>query len=282
MSGVTTRSILIGGLETSYLVAGPDDGVPVLLLHDGAWGGSASVTWGGVIPRLAGRYRVVAPDLLGFGRSAKSVRLDSTPYGFRIDHLLKLVDALGIDEPMHVVGASFGGSLALNMLPEHWPRMASVVSISGTGGPWRTDFGRRILATWDGTEPGLRRVVETLAEPSDEFDLDVHVADRLASASLPGHYRAMTAPAVELPEPLRTRNTAADAWPSRLEGIPTPVVLLHGTRDELVDTDWTSHLAKVLLNCKVVRFDGLHSPNLDAPAYTARLIDQSITSATVK
>ena len=282
MSGVTTRSIVVDGLETAYLTAGPDDGVPVLLLHDGAWGGSASVTWGGVIPHLAGRYRVVAPDLLGFGHSAKSVRLDGSPYGFRIDHLVKLLDALGLDEPVHVVGSSFGGSLALNMLPDHGPRLASVMSISGTGGPWRTEFGRRVLGSWDGTGPGLRRVVEVLAEPGEEFDIDVHVAERLASASLPGHYRALTAPAVELPEALRTRNTAAEEWPSRLDGVATPVVLVHGVRDALVEPDWTSHLVKVLVNCTVVRFDGLHSPNLDAPSYTAGLIDQAITPATVK
>jgi len=278
VNDLVARSLLIDGLETSYVEAGPADGPPVVLLHDGAWGGSAVISWSAVIPYLTDRYRVVAPDLLGFGRSAKAVRLDGGPYGFRIDHVVKLVDALGIDKPLHVVGASFGGSLALNMLPRHWRRIASVMSISGTGGPWRTVFGRRILGTWDGTESGLRRVVEVLAEPSDEFDLDAHVAQRLASARLPGHYRAMTAPGIELPEPLRTRNDAAEEWPSQLAGIPTPVVLVAGTRDGLVEPDWPSHLEKVLINCTVTWFDGLHSPNLDAPSYTARLIEQTITS----
>ena len=60
--------------------------------------------------------------------------LDRSPYSFRADHIFALLDRLGITQPVHVIGNSFGGSVAIRMLETHSPRLASVASINGTGG----------------------------------------------------------------------------------------------------------------------------------------------------
>jgi pimeloyl-ACP methyl ester carboxylesterase len=63
---VEERNIDIGGLSTHYLMAG--EGPPLVLLH--ALGESA-FDWRWVLPTLAHTHRVYAPDMPGFGHSAK-------------------------------------------------------------------------------------------------------------------------------------------------------------------------------------------------------------------
>lgn len=278
-AGVEEITVEAGGHRTRCLTAGLPGAVPLLLLHDGAWGGSAPVSWLPVIDRLteSGGFRIIAPDLLGFGAADKVVRLDGSPYGFRVDHVLAVLDALGVAGRTHVAGTSFGGSVALHLLAAHRERIASVISLAGTGGPWRTAFGRETLGAWDGTEAGIRTVVDVLAAPSAEFDLDRHVTARYRSACVPGHYRSMTAPAVALPAPLRSANEAAAAWPAPLNGIDTPVLLVHGTRDTLVEADWTENFRATLPGLRVRELDAMHSPNLDRPTEIAALIDGWVT-----
>jgi len=95
-------------LRSAMLAAGT--GAPVLLLHGSA---SAGVMWVPVIDGLKSRFRVIAPDLIGYGRT------DSWPdgYGFTVDDELHLVEPLlaHAPAPVHVVGHSFGGVVALHL-----------------------------------------------------------------------------------------------------------------------------------------------------------------------
>ena len=73
---ITEATDVVANLETRYSPAAPTDGAPVLVfLHDGAWGGASDVTWGEILPLAAEKFRVIAPDLLGYGGSAKSIRV---------------------------------------------------------------------------------------------------------------------------------------------------------------------------------------------------------------
>jgi pimeloyl-ACP methyl ester carboxylesterase len=95
-------------LRGASLAAGT--GAPVLLLHGSA---SAGVMWIPVIDALKSRFRVIAPDLIGYGRT------DSWPdgHGFGVDDELRLVEPLlpHAPEGVHVVGHSYGGVVALHL-----------------------------------------------------------------------------------------------------------------------------------------------------------------------
>lgn len=100
------RAVAVDGLPTSYLEAG--DGDPVVLLHGGEFGASAEIAWEHNIGVLGARFRVLAPDLLGFGQSAKVVDFVDGR-AMRIRHVARFCDVLGVDSA-HFVGNSMGPS----------------------------------------------------------------------------------------------------------------------------------------------------------------------------
>ena len=120
----------VGGspVRLAYREWGAGDGRPaVLLLHGSPGDGS---NFDGLGPLLAERYRVIAPDLPGFGDSSRSVPDYSILAHAR--YSLALLDRLGIAEA-HVVGFSMGGGVALHLVDLAPERVLSVVMLSAIG-----------------------------------------------------------------------------------------------------------------------------------------------------
>ncbi|MGW3472602.1 alpha/beta fold hydrolase [Saccharopolyspora sp. NPDC000995] len=263
--------ITIGGLETSYLAAGDHSTQPVVLLHDGAWGGSAEASWRDVIPILATRYRVIAPDLYGYGRSSKLVQLDVAPYEFRLRQVAGLLDAVGLGATSaHFVGNSFGGAMALRASTIPWCawRVRSAVSIAGTGGPYRTKESLASLSHFDGSRADMLRIVRLL---TGDFDgIDSHVDLRMQDASNSGHYRAVAA--AGLATPFGVAAKSADRYPENLRDVKAPLALVSGVKDNLVERDWARRIAQHAPSCSVYDIEARHSPNISDPETTAMLL----------
>ena len=98
-----------------YLVAGPPEGDPVVLLHGV---GTHAATWLPLVPALADDYRVYAPDRPGRGLSAAPSYRGRDLREFLVSSLLELFDDLGLDRP-HVVGNSLGGQQAFLLALDH-------------------------------------------------------------------------------------------------------------------------------------------------------------------
>ena len=102
-------SIDAAGIHTNYHDQGA--GEAVILLHGSGPGVSAWTNWRRVMPALSPALRVLAPDMAGFGYSERKPDFEYNIKGW-VGHLLGFMDALGIARA-HLVGNSFGGSLAL-------------------------------------------------------------------------------------------------------------------------------------------------------------------------
>ena len=122
---IEEQRIEVEGLTTRYLVAG--EGPPLLLLH--ALGESA-FDWRWVLPDLASTHRVYAPDLPGFGESAKPLG-DYSP-SFFTRFVAAFLDALEVKRAA-VVGNSLGGFVALRLALSEPSRVEALGLVDSAG-----------------------------------------------------------------------------------------------------------------------------------------------------
>lgn len=144
LAGVEHHWVDVGGLRLHYAAAGPADGEPVVLVH--GWP-QHWYAWRRVIPLLQDRFRVIAPDLRGFGWSdAPRSSYTKDEFGDDIANLLTALDLRGV----RLAGHDWGGIavfLAALQVPE---RLKSLTAFAITH-PWAT--GR----------PGLQSIATALA-----------------------------------------------------------------------------------------------------------------------
>lgn len=119
------------GYRVHYVDEGPRDGKVVLLLHgQPSW----SYLYRHMIPLLTqAGYRVVAPDLVGFGKSDKPLKQSDYSYQMHLDVMTALVSDLGLKD-VTLFAQDWGGLLGLRMVPEA-PDTYARVMISNTGLP---------------------------------------------------------------------------------------------------------------------------------------------------
>lgn len=283
MATPVSRTIQAGGFTTRYWECAPSvqPRGTVVLVHDGAFGGDAIGSWGGVMPLLAERYRVLAPDLLGYGDTDKVIYLDRPAYAFRADHLAAFCAAVGVDAA-HFVGQSFGGSLVLRALAARKPVLPALsgVSICGTGGPWRSAKGVNELGRFDGTEADMRRLVGLMADDHPGFEDAVR--RRYANTRKPGHVEACLAARLRHPVgyPNPQPERAAEGWPAALRDCPVPVLVIEGRRDDLLEPGWSRHFADLSPLVRTHVMDARHAPNLDQPEATAALLSDFVEGST--
>ena len=125
MAQLELRQVSIHGHDVSYRIGG--DGPAILLIHGMA---GSSRTWSDVMPMLAGRYTVIAPDLLGHGESAKP--LGDYSLGAFASGLRDFLAVVGI-ERITVVGQSLGGGVAMQLAYQH-PELCERLVLVNSGG----------------------------------------------------------------------------------------------------------------------------------------------------
>jgi haloalkane dehalogenase len=125
------RYIEVDGMRMHYLDEGPGEAAPVLLLHgEPSW----CYLYRKMVPILAAEgHRVLAPDLIGFGRSDKPVQREDYSYQRHVDWMSALVRALNLRDTT-LFGQDWGGLIGLRVLADDPDRFARVV-VANTGLP---------------------------------------------------------------------------------------------------------------------------------------------------
>ena len=170
---VATRRVTTDRLTTNLLVSGDPDGVPMCLVHDNV---SSSRFWAELMSDVPDEYRVIAPDLRGYGESeARPVDATRGVRDFTED-LAELFDELGVKK-VALVGWSIGGGIAMQYAIDHPETLTDLVLVStmlpyGFGGTTRD--GTPCQPDYAGTGGGLvnDEFVERLAEGDTNADTD--------------------------------------------------------------------------------------------------------------
>jgi len=113
------------GLRVHYVDEGPRDAAPVLMMHgEPSW----SYLYRKMIPIVArAGHRVVAPDLVGFGRSDKPVRREDYTYQRHVEWMRAVLETLDL-RGVTLVCQDWGGLIGLRLVAEHPERFARVVA----------------------------------------------------------------------------------------------------------------------------------------------------------
>lgn len=261
--------MLIDGLATNYLQAGHGD--PVVLLHGGEFGATARFGWERNIEALADRYRVLAPDMLGFGDSAKVVDF-TNGRGMRIRHIARFCEVMAVSDA-HFVGNSMG---AINLLVDTTSDapmlpVRSLVAICG-GGEIQRNEHVSALYDYDATVEAMRRIVTALfydpAYPADED----YVRRRYESSIAPGAWECLAAARFRRPglEPPATPSSAR-----AYDRITVPTLILEGAGDKLLPAGWAAEIAGQIKHGHSAVVDNAgHCPQIEqAGAVNALLLD---------
>ncbi|MFF4572609.1 alpha/beta fold hydrolase [Streptomyces sp. NPDC001410] len=122
------RTVTVRGLDVYYREAGPEDAPVLLLLHGFP---SSSHMFRELIPLLADSYRVIAPDHIGFGRSATPA---ATEFTYRFDELAAITgeftEQLGLKEFALYV-QDYGAPIGLRLALAHPDRVTAIVTQNG-------------------------------------------------------------------------------------------------------------------------------------------------------
>lgn len=221
-------TIEAAGIATNVHDSGVDPGGgTVLLIHGSGPGVSAYANWRLTLPALRGRFRVIAPDIVGFGYTER----DESRYNMSdwTAHALGVLDALGVQRA-HVVGNSFGGTLALSLAIHHPQRVRKLALMGSVGAAF--DITAGLDAVW-GYEPSvaaMRGLLEIFTyAPNPQID-------ELAEL----RYRASIRPGVQeaystmFPAPRQHALDALTHADAAIASIVAPSLIFHGRDDRVI------------------------------------------------
>jgi len=230
------RTVTVAGKPIFVAEAG--DGPAVVMLHGGGPGASGVSNYSRNIDALARQFRVIVPDMPGYGRSDKGID-QSDPFGYLADMIRGLLDELGIDSA-HLLGNSYGGAAALRLALDTPHRVDKLV-LMGPGGIGTTRGAptaglKNLLAYYAGEGPS-REKLENFIRTYLVYD-GASVPDELIAL----RYTASIDPEVVAHPPLR-RPSGPSAlrtlWrmdltrDKRLRQLATPTLVLWGRDDKV-------------------------------------------------
>lgn len=159
----------INGIDIFYREAGPKDAPVFLLLHGFP---TSSRMFRNLIPMLADKYRVIAPDYPGFGHSATPPRSD---FKYTHEHFSDLIDVLldrlGVNKfAMYLM--DFGGPIGYRLLLKYPDRVTGTI-VQNTpvfGEPTDGEFWTPLLAYWEDGSAESRTKVRRIISPESIRD----------------------------------------------------------------------------------------------------------------
>jgi len=219
-----SKRATIGGYDVHYWAGG--EGFPILMLHGVGPGTSIIANYQPVLEPLSRHCTIVAPDLIGFGKSARKTAPPLFDVALWVEQGLAMLELLP-PGPCGIVGHSLGGALALKIASRS-SRVAKVLTSSSVGAPYALP---RALDEFWAVPPdaaALARVMQRMVHDPAAVGAEM-VADRWALFQSPGYaeyFGAMFA------APRQRYIDAAVLSDAELTRIRARVVMLHGRDDQ--------------------------------------------------
>lgn len=263
IAGATAHSFddpVFGGRAVVW-EAGAQNKETLLLVH--GIGGQGARDWAGFVPVLAAKYRLLIPDLPGFGESAKGNQLYSPE---RYVAFLKHIVEARVPGRLHLVGHSMGGAIALRYAGMYPRDVERLIAVDAAGVLHRVAYSEFLSAmgikglpfVFPGQDAHLRGRVNQLLAQIEAFNIDAN--SLLQSAAL--RERLLQG------DPLKIAAfaLALDDMSRILPAVRAPTLLIWGERDEIAPLRTGKMLAAVVPQARLMVMPGAgHVPQRDDP-----------------
>lgn len=260
---LSVKSVVVDDITWPYLEGGPLDGEVVVMVH--GFGGDKN-NWPLYARYFTKRYRVIAPDLPGFG---ENVRDPDLSYGgaAQTERLHAFLAELGL-ENIHLAGNSMGGFIALNYALTYPDKLKSLTLIDNAG-VTSTNKSELEIAIDNGENP----LVATSLEDFDRL-LDFIMHKRIPSPRF--MKEALLAVQIRYRDLLDAifweilDEALHDSLTDCLGDVSTPTLVIWGRHDRLIDVSCAEVMAASIPNNKIVIFeDAGHIPMIEKPRESA-------------
>lgn len=241
-AGVRSQYVAVDGLRMHYLEAGPagaGEGTPLLLVHGL---GARGEDWAGLIPGLAkAGFHVYAPDLPGYGRSARPDA--SYTIAYEEAAVVGFMRAVGISRA-DMAGWSMGGWVAMRLTADHPEMVHRLVLYDSAGVYFRRDYDADLFTPTDAV--GVKVLMARLTpKPID--------LPRIVTRDF---LRRSAGNAWVLRRSIGGMTSGRDLMEFRLGEIRTPTAVMWGTRDELIPPAAGEKIARGIAGAKFVPIEG--------------------------
>jgi len=255
---VQENFIQIDGNKIRYLETGNSKNTLVLVHGLGA----SAERWSQTIPYLAKDYRLIIPDLIGFGYSDKPL-VDYTP-DFFSDFLGKFLDSTGVDNP-NIIGSSLGGQV--------------VAEYAST----KTNIEKLILSSPSGimkqSTPALDAYIMAALYPNEDnainaFEMMEGSGGKIDKKIVEGFVERMKLPNAKMAfmsTILGLKN--AEIITDRLKSINAPTLIIWGSRDPVIPIQHADGFISSIKDCRFYRMDDCgHTPYVQQPELFSKIV----------
>ena len=249
----------IDGNKIRYLESGNSKKTLVLIHGLGA----SAERWDQVTPLFADEFRVIVPDLIGFGYSDKPL-VDYTP-DFFSEFLEKFFVAVDIKRP-NLIGSSLGGQIAAEYVSTHPTSVEKLILVSPAGIMKQSTpaLDAYIMAALYPNEQSAKNAFQMM-EGSGQ---DVHekiIHEFIERMHLPNAKLAFMSTVLGLKN--------SEIITPKLQSISTPSLIIWGSNDPVIPINYADSFVSAIQDCRFFRMDGCgHTPYVQDPHTFASLV----------
>ena len=237
------NSIQTGHFMTNYHDVG--SGYPIVFLHGSGPGVTAWANWNRLFALLKDDFRVLAPDMAGFGFTE---RVENPVYNMNnwVQQTVDFLDALDI-EKANLVGNSFGGALALTMAIKYPERINKLVLMGSMGVSFPITYG--LDRVW-GYTPSLANMEELLElfTYDHSFATKDLIKSRYESSMQPGFQESFSS---MFPAPRQQSVESMAANENYIRNIPHDTLIIHGREDRVIPVGNSLKLLQLIDNAQL-------------------------------
>ncbi len=246
------KFILVDGNKIRYLDSSSDR--PVLILLHGL--GASAERWEYVVPILQKYFRVIVPDLIGFGLSDKPL-VDYTPQLFTkfLEHFITILKI----PKTHIIGSSLGGQIAAEYASQNDNHIDKLILVSPAGVMKSSTpaLDTYIMAALYPNFEGVKNAFKIMAGSPKNIEVKI----------IKGFVKRMQTPNAKMAF-MSTLLGLKNSKPitQKLRSIVVPTMIIWGVRDPVIPIKYADKFVSAIHDCRFVRLDYCgHSPYAEDP-----------------